>query len=161
MDFDKRLERAITRGQQTREEQGRLQAERAMTEEELRTLHSRYRLDLSEHIESCLKKLADHFLGFRFETVVSEDGWGARISRDDVHLSPGRPVENRYSRLEMVIRPYSSTHIVELAAKGTIHNKEIVNRHHYQLLSQVDVDSFAELIDLWVLEYAEQYAAKT
>ena len=41
-----------------------------------------------------------------------------------------------------------------------IHNKEVFNRTHFQFLAEADLDSFRELIDLWVLEYAEQFAAK-
>ena len=160
MDFNKRLERAIVRGEQTRDEKLRRQNEQLLSEAELKTLHSRCRVELSERIEHCLQRLADHFPGFRFETIVSEDGWGAKVSRDDLELHGGGRKENRYSRLELVVRPFSSTRIVELAAKGTIYNKEVLNRTHYQFLSQVDVDSFAELIDLWVLEYVEKYAAR-
>jgi hypothetical protein len=60
----------------------------------------------------------------------------------------------------MLVRPFSSTHIIELAAKATVRNKEIFNRSHFQFLNQIDVDSFRELIDLWALEYAEQFAAR-
>ena len=61
--------------------------------------------------------------------------------------------------LEMTVRPYSSLHVLDLAAKGTIRNKEVFNRNYFEKLSEVDPDTFAELIDLWVLEYAEQFAA--
>ena len=158
MDFDKRLERAINRGQQTRDLRGRQHREQQMTEEELRSLHSRYRLDLSEHVEAGLRKLADHFPGFRFQTVVAEEGWGAKISRDDFVGGAGR--ENRYSRFEMLVRPFSSTRILELTAKATIQNKEAFNRSHYQFLSEVDLDTFREVVDLWLLDYAETYAAR-
>ena len=160
MEFDKRLERAITRGRDRRESKGREEAEKAISEAEFKTLHSKCQLDLSDKIESCLKKLADHFPGFQFKTIVGEEGWGARVSRDDFTGNPGRTAANKYSRLEMTIRPYSPAHIVELAAKGTIRNKEVFNRNHFQFLARVDVDSFGELIDLWVLEYAEQYASR-
>lgn len=159
MDFEQRLERAIGRGERARENKGREEADRAVSEEDLKNQHSRIRLDLSEHIEACLQKLADYFPGFRFQTVVGEDGWGAKISRDDFKASHGRESESRYSRLEMVVRPYSAAHIVEITSKGTVRNKEIFHRNHFQMLSQVDVQSFSELIDLWVLEYAEKYAA--
>ena len=46
MEFEKRLERAIVRGQQAKDAHGRAQAERAMSEEESKTLHSRCRLNL-------------------------------------------------------------------------------------------------------------------
>jgi hypothetical protein len=93
------------------------------------------------------------------ESVVGERGWGAALSRDDLVVQGGKRT-NYYSRLEMAVRPFSNLHVLELAAKGTIRNKEIYNRSHYQLLADVDVTSFTELIDLWVLEYAELFAAK-
>ncbi len=160
MEFEKRLEKAIVRGQQNRDLQAREKAEQAMSAEELKSLHSRYRLDLSDHIENCLKKLSDHFPGFRFQTLVSDDGWGAKISRDDFNRQSGSGSRNVYSRFEMLIRSFSSTHIVELVAKGTIQNKEVISRTHYQFLNQVDGESFTELIDLWVLEYAEKFSEK-
>ena len=160
MEFEKRLQRAIERGRQSRDEVGRARSEQQLNEEQFRQLHSKCRLDLSEHIEKCLKKLADHFLGFRFETLVSEEGWGAKISRDDLKMRPGKRPAAVYSRLEMVVRPFSESHIIAIAAKGTIRNKEVLNRTHFQFLSQADIESFSELIDLWVLEYAEKYAAR-
>jgi len=159
MDFDKRLERAISRGHQARDSEGRQRAEKEVSEEDFRNIHSRCRLDLTEHIESCLRKLDDHFPGFRFETIVDEDGWGARISRDDFRGRRGREAANEYSRFEMVIRPFGTARIVELAAKATVRNREIFNRTHYQFLSQIQLDAFNETIDLWVLEFAELYAA--
>ena len=158
MDFEQRLERAIARGRTTQEARGRASAERRMTEAELRHLHSGARLELSEHIDTCLRSVADRFPGFTVATLASEDGWGSRISRDDVRLSRGT-AENAYSRLELLVRSFSSTAIVEVVAKGTIRNRETINRTHYQRLSDLDLESFAELLDLWVLEYAEQYAA--
>lgn len=161
MDFESRLERAIGRGRDAREAKTREVAEKALTTEELRALHTSLRVELSEHIDGCLRKLADHFPGFRFQTVVAEEGWGARISRDDVRVTRDRSRRNGYSRFEMLVKPFETGKVIELAAKGAVHNKETLNRTHYQMLSQADLDSFTELIDLWVLEYAEQYAAKT
>ncbi|MEX0711308.1 MAG: hypothetical protein WD278_03095 [Pirellulales bacterium] len=159
MEFEKRLEKAIERGQRAGDAQARAAAQQAISEEELKRLHTQYRLELSEHIERCLKKLPDHFPGFRYETVVGDRGWGAAISRDDV----GRPDGGRrnfFSRLEMTVRPYSTYHVLELSAKGTIRNKEIYNRTHFQRLGEADPQSFTEMVDLWVLEFAELYAAK-
>ena len=161
MDFDQRLQKAITRGEHTRSVEERKRAEKALTEEEFRNLHSHYRLELSEHIESCLRKLADHFPGFQYQTVVSEDGWGAKVTRDDLNLGPRRSTGNLFSRFELLIRPFSSAHIVELVVKGTIHNKEVMHSNHFQFLSEVDVDSLRAIVDQRVLEYAEFYAAKT
>ncbi len=129
-----------------------------MSEEECRRLHSQYRLGLSEHIEVCLQQVAQQFPGFRFETVVGDRGWGAAISRDNLSLDGGKRI-SYYSRLEMTVRPFSSSHVLDLNAKGTIRNKEAFHRSQYQSLAKADVKSFNELIDLWVLEYAELYAA--
>lgn len=160
MDFNQRLDKAITRGEQTRDASARERAERALTEEELKNLHTKYRIDLSEHIEDCLRKLADHFPGFQYHSVISEDGWGAKVTRDDLNLGSKRSTGNLYSRFEVLIRPFSSAHIVELVAKGTIHNKEVINNSHFQFLAEVDTDSLQAIIDQRVLEYAELFAAK-
>ena len=49
--------------------------------------------------------------------------------------------------------------MLELAAKGTVRNKEVLSRNHYQRLADVDLESFRELVELWVLDYAELYSA--
>ena len=161
MNFDQRLERAIERGQRKRSAEDRERAERAMTEDEFKNLHSKARLELSEHIEACLRKLPEFFPGFEFESVVGTDGWGAKISRDDISPGTGKGLTRLYSRLEMVIRSYSSSHIVEMVARGTIRNKEVLSRSQFQMLTQLDLDSFRDLIDQWVLEYAEKFSART
>jgi hypothetical protein len=61
----------------------------------------------------------------------------------------------------VTIRPYSSLHVLDLAAKGTIRNKEVFNRNFFEELETADEPKFRELIDAWVLEYAEMYAAQT
>lgn len=160
MDFNQRLERAIERGQRQRSADDRQRAERAMTEDEFKNLHSKARLELSEHIEACLRKLPEYFPGFDFASVVDTDGWGAKISRDDVAPGAGKGLTRLYSRLELVIRPYTPSHIVELIARGAIRNKEVLSRSHFQLLTQLDLDAFRDLIDQWVLEYAEKFSAR-
>lgn len=159
MEFDQRLQRAIQRGEQARESRDQAQQSERLSSTELRNRYSQARLELSEHIEGCLRKLADHFPGFRYESILGGEGWGARINRDDLQLARGHSPASQYSRLELVITPLGSKPIIELVAKGTIRNREILSRRHFQRLEQVDVQSFAELIDLWVLEYAEHYSA--
>jgi len=156
MDFEERLAKAVERGQHLGHQQAAQREREALTEEELRRLHAKYRLPLTDRIEACLKRLPDHFPGFRFSTVMNDHGWGAVVRRDDV--GPAR--STFFSRLEMVIRPFSSSHVLELSAKGTIRNKEVYNRQQFQRLTEVDPETFANMIDLWVLEYAELYAAK-
>jgi hypothetical protein len=165
MEFQERLERAIQRGRRRGSDRAEEEAQRALTEKELQRLHSQGRLELCEHIERCLRQLADRFPGFRFETIVDERGWGAAIARDDLRLSryPRSGVPSRhtcFSRLEMLIPPATSSLILELSAKGTVCNREVFTRTQFQRLSELDLPVFTNLIDLWVLEYAERYAAE-
>jgi hypothetical protein len=159
VDFDSRLKQAIERGQKRSADSAQQAAARALTEEELRRLHSQYRLQVSEHIESCLKKLPNHFPGFQYSTILDDRGWGAACSRDDLELSRGRR-DTVYSRLEITVRPYGPYQVLDLAGKGTIHNKEAFSRNYYEKLAEVNVAKFLELVDVWSLEYAEMYAAK-
>lgn len=176
MDFEKRLEQAIQRGERTRQTHGQAAAERALSEEELRNLHSSTRLNLSEYIDAGMRKLSDHFPGFRFETVVDDAGWGARINRDDLNFSrsssgqdsvwsaksavPRRPA-NLYSRFQILVKPFSQqTKIVELTTKGTIRNKEVITRSHYQFLAELNEEGLRDTVDHWLLEYAEKFAAQ-
>jgi hypothetical protein len=160
-DFEKRLEKAIQRGQRASDARAQAEAEKALTEQELRRLHTQYRLELSEHIENCLGKLPQYLPGFQYETVVTDRGWGAAVSRDDISIRPRQVRSTVFSRLEMLIRPLSDLYVLELAAKATIRNKEVFNRNHYQRLADVDQASFLQLIDQWVLEFAELYAGKS
>lgn len=157
--FEERLSKAVERGQTRSVDRAEAERARQLSEDELRQLHTRYRLQLSEHIERCVRKLPQHFPGFQVETIFGDKGWGAACSRDDLVVGKDGRRANRYSRLELSIRPYSSLHVVELAGKGAIHNREVFNRTHFALVNEVDPDAFLQLIDAWVLEYAEQYAA--
>lgn len=157
--FQERLNRAIKRGRVSREARGREEGRQRATEEELKSRHSELRLVLSEHVESCLKQLCDHFPGFEYSTVVNEEGWGARISRDDVSMKRGTS-RNLYSRFEMLIRPWSSANILELVTKGTIRNRESLNRNNFRMLPEATDDGFREVIDGLVVEFAEQFAAE-
>lgn len=159
MDFEQRLQKAIDRGQKQRQNAQESQQAKLSTEEERKSLHSSARLELTEHIEVCLHKLVDHFPGFEYETVMSEKGWGARIRRDDIEMNRGS-ADRLYSHLEMAVRPYSQAALIDLTAKGTIRNKELFARNHFQRLTELDLDSFMNLIDLWVLEFAEAYSAQ-
>ena len=158
MEFDERLHRAIQRGARRADERRYKDAAEKLSEDELKSLHSKYRLSLSDKIEACIQRLPSHFPGFQYETIYGDRGWGAAISRDDLDLRGGRR-NNQFSRLEVTIRPFSTAHVLDLAAKGTVRNREVYNRNHFEKLVEADPDNFAELIDLWILEYAELYAA--
>jgi len=161
MDFDERLQKAIQRGQRVSDSRVQASQSKALTEEELKRLHGRYQLQLSEHIEACLSKVAAHFPGFRYETVVGEQGWGAAVYRDDFGKATAGGRSNLYSRLQMTVRPFAAHHVLELAAKATIRNKEAFHRNHFQPLTEVDLEHFIELVDAWALEYAELYSARS
>lgn len=159
MSFEDRIKKAIQRGEKRRDARVAEARAEALNLDEIKRLHSKYRLQLSEHIETCVEQLTGHFPGFKFETIFGDRGWGAACSRDDLRLQAGRR-NNDYSRLEITVRPFSDLHVVDLAGKGTIRNKEVYNRNYFEKVEDVDVDKFVELIDVWILEYAELYAAK-
>lgn len=161
MEFEQRLQKAIQRGQRASDAEARARAERAMGEEELKRLHSQFRLELSDYIEKCLRKLPQYLPGFQFETLVTERGWGAKVSRDDFSRSPDRTRDSVFSRFELLVRPFSSAHVLEIQAKGTVRNKELLTRSHYQPLNEADINTFEHTADLWVLEFAELYAARS
>lgn len=160
MDFEQRLQSAIQRGQQRGEAKAREARAKALSDDELKTLHAQYRLQFSELIENCLRRLPTYFPGFRFETLFGDRGWGAACSRDDMVIAAGRR-QNAYSRLEMTVRPFTEFHVVELAAKGTVRNKELLHHSFYEKIEDVVPTHFTDLIDAWTLEYAELFASKT
>ncbi|MBA4031147.1 MAG: hypothetical protein C0478_09705 [Planctomyces sp.] len=159
--FEDRLAKAIQRGNRQREEEGSQRAKAARTDEDYRQQHGSLRIELSDHIESAIKKMVSHFPGFNFKTVVSPDGWGAHASRDDVAGTNRRDVTQLYSYLEILVRPYSSTaRIIDVVVRGTIRNKEILRRNEFSLLDEADPTNLRALIDQWVVQYAERYAAR-
>lgn len=159
MDFSTRLNKAVERGRQQRAAVERQQELSQLTEEDLRTLHAQARVDLSDHIDLCLKQVADQFPGFEFQSVINPDGFGGRINRDNLR-GRGRDMSRQYSHLELIIRSYSTAHVLEITARGAIANKEVIQRSQYQKLRELDLDTFRHLIDQWVLEYAEKYASQ-
>jgi hypothetical protein len=158
-DFEQRLNDAIKRGKNVAAGKVAAAQAAALTEEQFRRLHTKYRLELCDHIERGMAKLPDHFPGFNVENVVGDRGWGTAVVRDDVALNAGGR-GTVYSRCEITVRPYSSAHVIDIAARGTIRNKEVFQRGQYQLLNEAQIQVLAEQIDLWILEYAELYAAR-
>ena len=129
-----------------------------MTEEELKRIHTGARLRLSEQIESRVREITQHFPGFQTETLFGDAGWGAACSRDDIRIEHGKR-RNLYSRLEMTIRPFTKLHVVELAAKATVHNREVFRREYFEELPEIDEGAFIQRVDAWAIEFAERYAA--
>ncbi|MCS7470196.1 MULTISPECIES: hypothetical protein [Stieleria] len=159
-DFQSRLESAIQRGQRRRDHSASEAKRKELTEEELKRLHTSYRLSLSERIEVKMRSIIDAFPGFRQEALFGEVGWGTACYRDDLRIKSGRR-SNAYSRFEMVIRPYSDLRVLDLKGKATVENREIFNRSLFRNIEEVDVEEFEDVIDAWTIEYAEQYAARS
>lgn len=160
-DFEQRLQKAIDRGRRIGRQRAEAEAKAALSEAELRALHTQYRLELCDYLESCLRKLQGHLPGFRFETILSDRGWGAAVSREDFRSRSGSSSTNLYSRLELLIRPLSPYAVLDLAAKAAVRDRELFNRNFYQPLGEVDIETFRETIDRWIVEFAEAYAART
>lgn len=158
MDFRERLQRATQRGRQAKDEAARAEAARRMDAQQWQRLHAEHRRQLCDHIEACLKQLADNFPGFDYEPVLEERGWGGAVRRDDLSLSGGRR-ESLFSRLQLTVSPHNEYHVIEVVAKGAVRNKENFTRNHFQQLGDADLDTFRELIEQWTLDYAELYAA--
>jgi hypothetical protein len=159
-DFKSRFESAIERGQQRREHTADEAKRKELSEEELRRLHTSFRLSLSESIDAKIQNVIDAFPGFRQEALFGEVGWGTACYRDDLLIRNGRR-SNQYSRFEMVIRPFSDLRVLDLKGKGTVKNRELFNRTLFRNIDEVDVQEFEDVIDAWTIEYAEQYAAKS
>lgn len=157
MDFSERLKRATQRGHSARAEKELEAAADAMSEEEQRRRHSQQRLLLTDHIEMRLKELCDNLPGFKFSSIVEERGWGSAITRDDLIVTRGKRA-NYYSRLQLLVSSFNEYHVTDCTAKGAIRNKESFTRTHHKPIVEFDEDDFKELIDRWVLDYAEQYA---
>ena len=160
MNFDERLQKAIDRGQQRKQSHQDISEQQQLSEEELKSLHSRCRLELSEHIEQCIEKLAQHFPGFQIETIFGDHGWGAACSRDDLRIDAPGNRSSDFSRLEITIRPFTESHVIDLAGKATIRNKELFNRNVFEKIQQANAADFNKLVDTWTVEFAEIFAAE-
>ncbi|OYW11626.1 MAG: hypothetical protein B7Z55_19060 [Planctomycetales bacterium 12-60-4] len=158
MDFSERLHKAVERGRQQGQELVRQQRQTQLTEEESRALHARARVELSDHFEACLQHVAQQFPGFDFQTIMTPEGFGAKISRDNLRGRSGS-MAREYSHLEFIIRSYSAGRLLDVVCRGAIANKEVLQRSQFQQLADLDLDTFRHLVDQWVLEYAEKYAA--
>jgi hypothetical protein len=158
-EFEERLRKAVERGDRRLAAKAAQSQLAAMNESELRNLHTRYRLQLTEHIDQGIRRLIDHFPGFRPEVVFGDRGWGTAISRDDLEISRDGKRSSGYSRLELTVRPYSDSHVLDLAGKATVRNREVFHRNHFTPLAEVDPVEFSQLVDAWIVEYAEFYAS--
>lgn len=161
MEFEKRLQQAIERGEKRQREQAQSRAEQELSEEECRRIHSQLQLELSDHVEHCLKQVVDYLPGFRLSHAVAEKGMGAELSRNDFGKGVHGERRNYLSRLEVVVRPYSAHRVIDVAAKATVRDKEVFHTNAFQKISAADIDQLRQQIDQWTLEFAERYSAGT
>ena len=161
-DFADRLDRAIERGSRLKQQSRREQQAEELSREQAKEMHGTARLALTEQIESVLKTLCDRFPGFEYEGVYSTEGWGGAIYRNDISLertASSRSSRDVYSRFQLHVTPIGEVPLLELVGKGTVRNRELFNRRHFERLPEFDLDPFQEMVVSWSLEYAEQYAA--
>ncbi|MEL7499804.1 MAG: hypothetical protein AAFN77_19530 [Planctomycetota bacterium] len=160
MDFEKELEAAIERGQTRGSARNDAKRQAEQSKEDLRNLHNDFRLNLSEHIEKCLQQMADHFPGFEYETLYGHKGWGGAIARNDIDRGPDGRAGSFFSRLEITVKPQNEFNVVNICGKGAIRDKEIFSWNHFEDIAEAKQPDFQAMIDKWVLEYAEQFAAR-
>ena len=159
MDFEDQLKKAIERGQQRGSAKRATEKAASLSAEDIRNRHNNFRLELSEHIESAMRKLENMFPGFEFEIIYGQKGWGGGISRDDLAKGESGGVSKFYSRLEIMVRPQNEFNVVNIAGKGTVKNKEMFNWNHFIEVADAKMDEFKKRIDQWILQYAENFAA--
>ena len=156
-DFENKLQAAIERGQRASDAKQQEILRKRMSDEEMKRRHTDFRLQLSEQIEASLKMLANQLPGFNYETVYGERGWGGAVVRDELQIVEGRR-NNLYSRIEITVKPFSDLKIVNLSSKGTVRNREIFMRNFHRGIAEADTAEFQELVDRWILEYAQTYS---
>jgi hypothetical protein len=157
-DFEERLKKAIELGQKTHAARQAEVKHAEWTASRLRIRHNDFRLSLSERIEGTLKALVNQLPGFEYENIFGDRGWGGAVSRDELDLKRGQR-RTIFSRLELTIKPLTELSIVEIAAKGTVGNREIFVRSHHRPVQESEPEEFFDIIDRWVLEFAQLYSS--
>ena len=159
MSFEDQLKKAISRGQQQGSSRREHDEKEALSADALKNRHNEYRLKTSEYIESGVRKLEEHFPGFKFETLFGDRGWGGAVSRDDITRGKTGKSGSFYSRLEITVRPINEYNVLNICGKGTIQNKEEFNWNFFREISDVSLEEFTEKVDTWILVYAEKFAS--
>ena len=76
MEFEDKLQRAIQRGQERTSARANAQKKVEASKEDIRNRHNEFRLNLSDHIEACLKKVGTAFSGLRLRNDLRHKGLG-------------------------------------------------------------------------------------
>lgn len=160
MGLDDQLEKAILRGKERNANRLDIEKQKLLTAEDIRNRHNLFRLNLSEYVEESLRKLAQHFPGFEYETIYGERGWGGALYREDLALGARGRAGAFFSRVEITVRPQNEFNVVNIAGKGTIKDKEIFTWNHFKDIAEATDEEFKQTIDSWIIQYAEQFAAR-
>ena len=161
MDFESELEKAIQRGNSIGKANNEADKKVLNSKEQLRNRHNEFRLNLSEHIEVGLQQLANHFPGFQYETIYGHRGWGGAVARNDIDRGLDGRTGSFFSRVEITVRQQNEFNVINITGKGAIRDKEIFTWNHFADIAEADQADFQAAIDKWILEYAEQFAART
>ena len=159
MDFEEQLKNAINRGQEQGSQRKSSEEQKQLSEEYLKNRHAEFRLAVSDHIETCVRRLTEHFPGFQYETIYGDRGWGGAVFRDDITRGKSGKSGSFYSRLEISVRPMNEFNVLNISGKGMIHDKEYFNWNYFKDIPDVSVDDFKEKVDSWILIYAEKFAS--
>jgi len=136
MDFEDKLEQAIQRGQNRNTAENKAKKESELSKEAIRNRYNEIRLNLSDHIEQGLK------------------------SRNDLDRGPDGKAGSFFSRVEMMVRPQNEFDVINIVGKGTIRDKEMFVWNHFDGIAESDQAQFIQMIDNWLLQFAEQFAAR-
>ena len=159
-DFADRLDQAIARGSRQRQASEQQQQAAEFSRDQARDRHGEARHVITERIEAVLNALADRLPGFEYEGVYAVTGWGGAIFRNDIALGRDRTSRDLYSRLQISVSPIGEQppFILETVCKGTVRNRELLNRKHFERLDKAEDADFVEKVDQWAVEFAELYS---
>lgn len=159
MDFEEQLKKAIGRGQEQGSVRKSSEEQKQLSAEYLKNRHAEFRLALSDYIESCIRRLTEHFPGFEYETIYGDRGWGGAVFRQDITRGKSGKSGSFYSRLEISVRPINEFNVLNISGKGTIHDKEYFTWNYFKDIPDVSIADFKEKVDHWILIYAEKFAS--
>jgi hypothetical protein len=157
-EFEDQLKKAIERGQRINDARQEEQKLAQLSADQMRIRHNEFRLQLSERIERTLNSMVNQLPGFVYENIYGDRGWGGAVSRDELVIARGQR-NTVYSRLELTVKPLSELNVVNIGGKGTVKNREVFLRQHHRAIEEADSEEFLEIIDRWVLEFAQLYMA--
>jgi hypothetical protein len=160
MEFEDKLQKAIQRGQDRTVARSSAKKQAEASKEDIRNCHNEFRLNLSDHIEKCLKQVSQHFPGFDYEILYGSKGWGGAMSRNDIDRGPDGKTGSFFSRIELTVRPQNEFNVVNITGKATIRDKELFTWNHFEDVLEAKQASMELMIDKWILQFAEQFAAR-